>query len=157
MYTLGLHYAIGSGMTQKFAKQGLIKSVTTESIESLFDKLEAASKEVGFSVLGTIDIGEKLRKKGRDFDGECRIVEVCDPASAERVLRANSDIASLLPCRLAFYSTADSREVEITAALPSDMVESLGGTTTVELIQEAEEIDQRLQALVHSLASGANR
>jgi uncharacterized protein (DUF302 family) len=44
-----------------------------------------------------------MAKKGVDFSPECRIFEVCNPHQAKKVLEANLEISTALPCRIWLY------------------------------------------------------
>ncbi len=67
--------------------------------------LEVISPQHKFGILGVHDLKAKLNEKGVEFDRECRVYEVCNPQQAKRVLDANLEIATALPCRIALYST----------------------------------------------------
>jgi uncharacterized protein (DUF302 family) len=57
-------------------------------------------------VLGVHDLRVKLAEKGVLFARECRIFEVCNPHQAKKVLEANLEISTALPCRISVYEEA---------------------------------------------------
>jgi uncharacterized protein (DUF302 family) len=65
--------------------------------------LEAAAPRHKFGVLAVHDLQGKMKEKGLDFRQACLVYEVCNPQQAKRVLEANIDISTALPCRIAIY------------------------------------------------------
>ena len=65
--------------------------------------LETAAQKHKFGVLAIHDLQAKMRDKGLDFERACLIYEVCNPQQAKRVLDANVEISTALPCRIAIY------------------------------------------------------
>src|SRR3990172_12291339 len=65
--------------------------------------LEEAVARHQFGVLGVHDLKAPMAKKGVDFSPECRIFEVCNPHQAKKVLEANLEISTALPCRISLY------------------------------------------------------
>ena len=65
--------------------------------------LEAAVARHKFGVLGVHDLRAKMAEKGVPFARECRIFEVCNPHQARKVLEANMEVSTALPCRISVY------------------------------------------------------
>src|ERR1700693_2096000 len=65
--------------------------------------LEEAVARHKFGVLGVHDLKAKLAEKGVVFSRECRVFEVCNPHQAKKVLDANLEISTALPCRISVY------------------------------------------------------
>ncbi len=65
--------------------------------------LEAAVTRHKFGILGVHDLKATMAKKGVEFARECRIFEVCNPQQAKKVLEANLEISTALPCRISVY------------------------------------------------------
>jgi len=65
--------------------------------------LEDAVARHHFGVLGVHDLKAAMAKKGVDFGPECRVFEVCNPHQAKKVLEANLEISTALPCRISLY------------------------------------------------------
>jgi uncharacterized protein (DUF302 family) len=72
-------------------------------LDRVAQDLEAAVARHKFGVLGVHDLKATMAKKGVAFDRECRIYEVCNPQQAKRVLEANLEISTALPCRISVY------------------------------------------------------
>jgi len=65
--------------------------------------LEEAVVRHKFGVLGVHDLKAKLAEKGVVLSRECRVFEVCNPHQAKKVLDANLEISTALPCRISVY------------------------------------------------------
>jgi len=74
-----------------------------KDVEKAARDLEEAVKRHGFGVLHVYDLKAKLREKGVPFDNACRILEVCNPQQAAKVLTADMGISLALPCRISVY------------------------------------------------------
>jgi uncharacterized protein (DUF302 family) len=65
--------------------------------------LETAAQRHKFGVLAVHDLQGKMNEKGLDFRQACLVYEVCNPQQAKRVLEADLEISTALPCRIAIY------------------------------------------------------
>jgi len=81
----------------------LYQRQTHGSIEQVADRVATAVAANRFGVIATHDLKAKMNEKGVEFGPECRILEVCNPLQAKRVLEADLSIANALPCRIAIY------------------------------------------------------
>ena len=72
-------------------------------LERVTKDLEKAVARHKFGVLGVYDLRAKMAEKGVPFGRECRIFEVCNPHQAKKVLEANLEISTALPCRISVY------------------------------------------------------
>jgi len=66
--------------------------------------LEAAAQKYKFGILAVHDLKAKMKEKGIEFDRDCVVYEVCNPHQAKKVLEANAEISTALPCRISVYS-----------------------------------------------------
>lgn len=76
---------------------------SSKPLEQVARALEAAVARNGFGVLGVHDLKAKMAEKGVPFARECRVYEVCNPQQARKVLEANLEISTALPCRISLY------------------------------------------------------
>jgi uncharacterized protein (DUF302 family) len=76
---------------------------STKPLTQLAADLEQAVTRHKFGVLGVHDLKAKMAEKGVPFARECRIFEVCNPHQAKKVLEANLEISTALPCRISVY------------------------------------------------------
>jgi uncharacterized protein (DUF302 family) len=58
---------------------------TRKSLGEVRQRFEEASAEHKFAVLGTHDVGERLRAKGLPFERKFYVYEVCNPVAAKMV------------------------------------------------------------------------
>lgn len=72
-------------------------------LEQVAADLEQAVARNGFGVMGVHNLKESMAKKGVAFARECRVFEVCNPQQAKKVLEANLEISTALPCRISLY------------------------------------------------------
>ena len=112
---------------------------TTKSFEQAAADLEAAVIGHGFSVLHVHDIGATLRRKGIDFDKNCKIFEVCNPVQAAKVLAVDIRLNMALPCRISVFS--ENEKTFIGLIKPVQMITSLSQDSS--LLEVAREVEQK--------------
>ncbi|WHX98772.1 DUF302 domain-containing protein [Neobacillus sp. DY30] len=77
--------------------------ISEKTIEGAIQSLEESLKEEKFGVLWMFDIKEKLQEKGLEFSKEYKVLEVCNPVEAQRVLIENEMAGYFLPCKMVVY------------------------------------------------------
>lgn len=65
------------------------KVMTEKSYEEALEALKKNLKERGFGVLWELDFEETLKNKGLDFEGNMKVLEVCNPKQAKEILERN--------------------------------------------------------------------
>lgn len=70
---------------------------TSKTVEEAIASLEENLKKEQFGLLWQFDIKEKLQDKGLEFDQSFRVLEVCNPFDAQRVLQQNQLVGYFLP------------------------------------------------------------
>jgi uncharacterized protein (DUF302 family) len=117
-----------------------VKYVVTsgKSVEQAAADLEAAVKQHGFGVLHTYDLKQTLAGKGVELPHECRILEVCNPHQAARVLSADMAMNMALPCRISVYE--EGGETRIGMIRPTALLASLSESPNLRGV--AEEVEQ---------------
>lgn len=93
---------------------------TGKSVEQATADLEAAVVRHQFGVLHIHNLKETMKKKGVEFDNECRILEVCNPHQAKKVLNEDMTINMALPCRISVWS--ENGKTHIGMLLPTDLL-----------------------------------
>ncbi len=73
------------------------------SVAEAVDRLTAALMQRKFGVLHVHDLKKTLNGKGVPFAKECRVLEVCNPNQAAKVLNEDMDLNMALPCRVSVY------------------------------------------------------
>ena len=99
--------------------------------------LEKAVVEHKFGVMTVHNLKETMRKKGVEFDRECRIFEVCNPHQAKRVLEKNIELSTALPCRISVF--ADGEKVKLATLKPTALIAHFNVPELQAVAQEVEE------------------
>lgn len=115
----------------------LYKIQTNKPIDDVIRDLTTSITKRQFSVLGMHDLKQKMESKGITFSPECRILEVCNPVQAKRVLENRMDLSTALPCRVSVYEADDA--VHVATILPTALV---GMFREPELAPVAEEVEK---------------
>ncbi len=120
---------------------------TRKSLGEVRQRFEEAASENRFAVLGTHDVGERLRAKGLVFDRKFYVYEVCNPVAAKKVLDTNVRIGTALPCRVTIYT--DGGEVVLETLKPTSMLAMFGEPS---LDGTAREIEAAIEAMMSAAA-----
>jgi uncharacterized protein (DUF302 family) len=109
--------------------------------------LEEAVARHQFGVLAVHDLKATMAKKGVDFGPECRIFEVCNPHQAQKVLEANLEISTALPCRISLYEEGGVRK--LATIKPTTLIDLY---STPGLKAVAQEVEATLEAIMAEAA-----
>lgn len=120
---------------------------TRKSLGEVRQRFEEASSEHKFAVLGSHDVGERLRAKGLAFERKLYVYEVCNPVAAKKVLDADVRIGTALPCRVTIYT--DGKDVVLETMKPTAML-SLFGQPSLE--GTAAEVETAIGAIMEEAA-----
>jgi uncharacterized protein (DUF302 family) len=120
---------------------------STKSLARLIADLEQAVVRHKFGVLGVHDLKAKMAEKGVPFARECRIFEVCNPHQAKRVLEANLEISTALPCRISVYE--EGGKTKLATIRPTALIELY---RTPELKGVAEEVEDTMVRIMAEAA-----
>jgi uncharacterized protein (DUF302 family) len=112
---------------------------TSKTVEEAIESLEENLKKEQFGLLWQFDIKEKLQDKGLEFDQSFRVLEVCNPFDAQRVLEENQLVGYFLPCKIVVYESDNGTKIGMPK--PTALVD-LTGDESVK--RYAEEIEERL-------------
>ncbi len=116
-------------------------------LERVAKDLEEAVARHKFGVLGVHDLRATMAKKGVEFARECRIFEVCNPHQAKKVLEANLEISTALPCRISVYEEGGvTKLATIKATAMIDLYATPG------LKDVAREVETTLEAIMAEAA-----
>ena len=118
-----------------------------KSVDQVAKDLEAAVTRHKFGVLGIHDLKSTMAKKGVEFTRECRIFEVCNPHQAKKVLEANLEISTALPCRISVYE--EGGVTKLATIKPSAMLELY---STPGLKGVAQEVEATIEAIMAEAA-----
>jgi len=117
---------------------------TEKSFDQASADLESAVKRNGFGVLHIHDLGATLRSKGVPFEEQCRILEVCNPTQAAKVLSAEMRLNMALPCRISVFT--ETGKTKIGLIKPLEMLSALSQDPA--LMEVAKEVEQSVIQMV---------
>ncbi|MFC6038102.1 DUF302 domain-containing protein [Paenisporosarcina macmurdoensis] len=112
---------------------------TEKNMDEAIKDLEASLKEEKFGVLWTFDIKEKLQEKGLEFEKEFKVLEVCNPLEAQKVLNENEMAGYFLPCKIVVYEK--NGKTNIGMPKPTSLISMLNDD---KMEQFAKDIEDRL-------------
>lgn len=123
------------------------KIVHAEDIMSVRSNVEAALKTEGFGILTEIDIQATMKKKlDRDYKPYL-ILGACNPVFADKVLQAEPQIGTLLPCNVTIREVGEGNfEVAIMdpavamSMVENPMIEPLAGEVREKLVRMLESL-----------------
>ena len=115
-----------------------------KSVEQATTDLEEAVRRNGFGVLHQYDLKKTLAGKGVELPHECRILDVCNPQQAARVLTADMGMNVALPCRVSVYE--DGGQTRIGMVKPTAMLASL--SDSLELRRVAEDVELAITRMI---------
>jgi len=117
---------------------------TEKSFDQASADLDSAVKRHGFGVLHVHDLGTTLRSKGIDFEEQCKVFEVCNPAQAAKVLSTDMRLNMALPCRISVFT--DKGETKIGLIKPVQMLSAL--SQEAALVEVAKEVESKTIQMV---------
>ncbi|QHS21503.1 DUF302 domain-containing protein [Virgibacillus sp. MSP4-1] len=112
---------------------------TDRTMDDAIAVLEETLKEEKFGVLWQFDIREKLQEKGLDYNQPYKVLEVCNPFEAERVLSQNQMVGYFLPCKIVVYE--EEGRTNIGLPRPTSLIQLANDDSLKEL---AGDIERRL-------------
>jgi len=117
---------------------------TEKSFDQAVTDLELAVKRHNFGVLHVHDLGATLRSKGIAFNEQCKVLEVCNPGQAAKVLLTDMRLNMALPCRISVFS--EHGKIKIGLIRPIDMLFALSQDPA--LAKVAKEVDEQTIQMV---------
>ncbi|RBW70167.1 DUF302 domain-containing protein [Bacillus taeanensis] len=116
---------------------------TSRDIDEVVSSLEEALQQDGFGVLWDFDLTGKLQEKGMDFNTPFRILEVCNPKEADRILKENKMVGYFLPCKIVVYE--DSGQTKVGMPKPTALINLADDQSLNEIAMDVE------KRLIHSI------
>jgi uncharacterized protein (DUF302 family) len=117
-----------------------------KSVDQATTDLEEAVRRNGFGVLHQYDLKKTLAGKGVELPHECRILDVCNPQQAARVLTADMGMNVALPCRVSVYEAGG--QTRIGMVKPTAMLASM--SDSLELRSVAEDVELAITRIIDS-------
>lgn len=117
---------------------------TGKSVDHAQADLTAAAQKRKFGLLHAYDFKQTLAGKGFTLEPEVRVLELCSPSHAERVLKAQIDMNLALPCRISIWQ--EGGRTRIGMLRPRALLEML---TRVPALRElADEVERLMVAMI---------
>ncbi len=113
---------------------------TRKDVETAARDLEEAVKRNKFGVLHVHNLKQTLKEKGIDFPNACKILEVCNPQQANKVLTANMAVNLALPCRISVYQ--EGGKTKIGTIRPTALLSIFPNAQDLKPV--AEEVEQQI-------------
>ena len=110
---------------------------TNKSVDEVCNKIQEAAVQNKFGVIAVIDLKEKMAVKGVQFGPQCRIIEVCNPMQAKKVLEKNMTLSSVLPCRISVYQEAG--KVKVITLRPTVLFNFFGNPELEPIAKDVED------------------
>ncbi|MDO6655228.1 DUF302 domain-containing protein [Anaerobacillus sp. 1_MG-2023] len=84
---------------------------TSKTVDQAVSDLSTELQTEKFGVLWDFDLSAKLQEKGMDFHTPYRVLEVCNPKEAERVLNEDKLVGYFLPCKIVVYEEGGQTKI----------------------------------------------
>jgi uncharacterized protein (DUF302 family) len=110
--------------------------VTEKTVDEAVKSLEDSLKANKFGVLWQLDLPAKLHEKDVELDMTYRILEVCNPHEAKRVVTQNPLVGYFLPCKVVVYESEGKTHIGLPR--PTAIMEVLGDSTLLDIAQGVE-------------------
>ncbi|MBA2175000.1 DUF302 domain-containing protein [Halobacillus locisalis] len=113
---------------------------TDKGLEEAVESLVSSLKEEQFGVLWNFDLKGKLNEKGLEFEQDFRILEVCNPKEAQRVLNENTLAGYFLPCKMVVYVEEGTTKIgmpkpsSLTAMVEDENIQAMASDIETRLI-----------------------
>lgn len=108
-----------------------------KTVDQVCQDREKAVAKHKFGVMTVHNLKETIKKKGVEFDNECRIFEVCNLYQAERVLEKNLEVSTAFPCRISVYEEAG--KVKLAMLKPTALISQFNLPELQPVAKEVEE------------------
>ena len=116
---------------------------TSKTVDQAVADLSESLQEEKFGVLWDFDLTSKLQEKGMDFNTPYRVLEVCNPKEAERVLSEDKLVGYFLPCKIVVFD--DEGQTKVGMPKPTTL---LGLTGDDQLNDIGTDIEKRLVSCI---------
>ncbi|PKN61569.1 MAG: hypothetical protein CVU57_28865 [Deltaproteobacteria bacterium HGW-Deltaproteobacteria-15] len=126
----------------------LFEISSEKALDQVCHDLEKAVGDHKFGVMTIHNLKETMKKKGVEFDRECRIFEVCNPQQAKRVLEKNMQVSTALPCRISVYD--EGGKVKLATIKPTALISQFNAP---ELQSVAKEVEDTLVQIMREAAA----
>jgi len=117
-------------------------SASNKSVEEVSLAIQETVKEFKFGVLHIHNIKETLISKGKNFEKECLVLDICNPNYAKEMLDYDMELSMILPCKISIYQ--DGNTTKISMLKISELIPILNKN----LKEKADEIEKILLEII---------
>lgn len=110
---------------------------TTKTVDEAVNALEESLKKRKFGILWDLNMTETLRSKGVQFETPYRILEICNPQEAKKVLSETLTIGYFLPCKMVVYEKEGTTYIGMPK--PTELVKLMANEAVAETAAKVEE------------------
>lgn len=114
----------------------VISFKSDKDFHATVEALKIAVAANKFGVVHVHDLQELMRDKGLEFEHKCKVLEVCSPPTAKRVLETDMAVSTFLPCRISVYE--EEGKTIMTTLKPSIILAMFGAKELPAIAQEVE-------------------
>ncbi|MFK3958566.1 DUF302 domain-containing protein [Guptibacillus hwajinpoensis] len=116
---------------------------TSKTVEQAVSDLSTELQTEKFGVLWDFDLSAKLQEKGMDFHTPYRVLEVCNPKEAERVLNEDKLVGYFLPCKIVVFE--EDGQTKIGMPKPTTLLNLTGDDNLSDI---GSDIEKRLVSCI---------
>lgn len=116
-----------------------------KSVQEVVDLLKTTAPNFGFGVLHVHNIKKTLQSKGKDFQNECQVVDICNANIAEQVLKEDLSVSCIMPCKIAVYSQDDETHIILNSLV--QLIDDINP----ELIVKDQEVQDELLKIIDEI------
>lgn len=117
---------------------------TAKNVAQAVADLERSVTKHGFGLLHSYDFQKTLGEKGFPLVNECRVLEICNPGQASRILKQDMALNMALPCRVSVYQ--DAGQTMIGMITPTSILALV--SPSAELGAQAAEVEGIVQKII---------
>lgn len=110
---------------------------SNKSVQEVVDTILATVPNYKFGVLHIHNVKETLKSKGVDFNKECQILDICNPAYAKQFLETDMSLSVIMPCKISVYTDEGLTTIAMNSLV--QLVDDIN-PDLIELAQEIQEI-----------------
>ncbi|GGA45160.1 hypothetical protein GCM10007416_17840 [Kroppenstedtia guangzhouensis] len=111
---------------------------TPKTVDEAIAALERTLSDHQFGVLWKLDIPTKLMEKGIALQQDFRVLEVCNPDIAKKVLIRNQKGGYFLPCKIVVYRSEETLKTHIGLLRPTSLLAMTEDEDLKEIAAEVE-------------------
>lgn len=112
---------------------------TEKTVDEAVKAVEICCSKRKYGVLWQLNIPTKLMEKGINLEQDYRVLEVCNPDVAKKVLTHNQQGGYFLPCKIVVYSDMESRLTKIGLVRPTELMKLTGDETLENIVSDVEQ------------------